>query len=189
MTVTVPERDESASGIAERKLNELSGSELVRNHKPGNGCHAAASLNDAAHGLVGPQFHHNVEASGIDATLSQSVLKYLAGTRAFLAQHPPSRQQMVEFDRVGLRELVRRPDHHNELIDSYRNLNQERFVNVSLDEAEIGVAIENGASNVQRVADVQFDRHARMDGVEIVKECRQPITGDSLARPKPQAAT
>ena len=121
MTVTVPERDELASGIAERKLNELSGSELVRNHKPGNGCHAAASLNDAAHGLVGPQFHHNVEASGIDATLSQSVLKYLAGTRAFLAQHPPSRQQMVEFDRVGLRELVRRPDHHNELIDSYRN--------------------------------------------------------------------
>jgi hypothetical protein len=76
------------------------------------------------------------------------LLEDLPRARPFFAEHPARLKQVVAIDGLERSELVRTGDHQDKLIDSYRDLDQERLVNVTFNKAEIGGAIEHGARNL-----------------------------------------
>jgi hypothetical protein len=89
-------------------------------------------------------------------------------------------------DGFGRCEFVRICDYQDESIDGHGNLNQKRLVYFALDKAEIRGAIKHGARNLQRIANMQLHRYARVGRMEPIEKRRQPITGNGLAGPQAQ---
>ena len=145
MAVAVPQSEVSAIPAVKGKFGQRPRGKLVRGNELRNGRRACAGFDDAPHRFIGRQFHDDVERSRIDASAAQGILEDLARARTFLAEHPACREQMAALESLERSEFVRFGDHQDELINGPRDLSQERLINVALDKAQIGGAIEHGA--------------------------------------------
>jgi hypothetical protein len=84
---------------------------------------------------------------------------------------------MAAVDRLERGEVVRFCNHQDKLIEGHRDLNQGQLIDLTLDKAEIGGAIEHGAGNLDA------------KGTALGWACKYFSIGVGLVTPGPLAAT
>jgi hypothetical protein len=177
MTVAMTQRDKASPCAVKRKSDQRASRQLVRNDNLRERRCSPSGLDDASDGLVRGQLHNDVELSRIDSSMAQKVPRRPGAFRilspAAPIAPPPGRAGRRYRGRQA-RESCRPP---SEVDRRPADLDQDRFVNVALNKAEIGVAVEHCTRDLQRVANLQLDRHARVCDVKLIEIWRQPVAG------------
>nr|GEU29189.1 hypothetical protein [Tanacetum cinerariifolium] len=135
----------------------------------------------AAHRLVGRQAEGNLHGGDRHTHVRQRFLERRTRAGTGFAQNP------LRLHQVGSRQ--RRPRcpwmigryHDNQLILPHRFDGQGGFVDVALDETEIGATQQDGLRHAVGIAHFQSQVDDRISLTELHEQTRQPVTRDRLA--------
>ncbi len=172
----IPARQRQVDGVeravAQARLND----ELGDDRGP------RARLDGRAHRLIGGKLEHDRQRARVDAHRLRGRFEHLPRAGPRLPENPARFCEPSRIHRLAVEPGMALADDEHETIAWDLMPEQGWLLDLALDEAQIGQAVDHGFRHLCRVADGQVESDLRMALAEAMEVHRQPVIGDRLAR-------
>lgn len=134
------------------------------------------------HRLIGRQFQHDGQFSGIHPHLPHGRLEGGAGAGALFAQHPGGAIEHIERGEVTtIGKGVGRTGDDQQLVGDDGLHHQSRLINPAFDETDLRQTIKHRLRHRLGIADIKPHGHAGIEFLELHQDRRQPVACNGLA--------